>query len=84
MAALANWTSLRARLAAFYDWGQVKRNHAQPAEPTSESISSAGLGVRIAALNNYSLRLDMARVIQPGGGQQRGDWKLHALLSALF
>jgi hypothetical protein len=42
------------------------------------------MGVRIAAYNNYSLRLDMARVLQPGGTQQRGDWKLHALLSALF
>ena len=84
LAALADWRSLRARLAAFFDWGQVRRNDPQPGDIVKESISSAGMGVRVAAHNNYSLRLDMARVLQPGGTQQRGDWKLHALLSALF
>ena len=84
LAAWLDWRSLRARVAAFYDWGHVKRNFAQPGEATSESISAAGMGVRVNAYNNYSLRLDMARVIQPGGTQNRGDWKLHALLSALF
>lgn len=84
LAALWDWRSLRARLAGFFDWGQVKRNDPQPGDIVKESISSAGMGVRIAAYNNYSLRLDMARVLQPGGTQQRGDWKLHALLSALF
>ena len=84
LAAAADWRSLRARVAAFYDWGQVKRNKPEPGELTSETIASAGLGLRLALYNNYSLRLDMARVLQPGGTQGRGDWKLHALLSALF
>ena len=84
LATLMDWKSLRARVAAFYDWGQVKRNLAQPGEPTSESIASAGMGVRLATFNNYSLRIDMARVLQPGGDQKRGDWKVHALLSAVF
>ena len=84
LAAMADWKSLRARVAAFYDWGHVRRNDPQPGDTVSESISSAGMGVRLAALNNYSLRVDMACVLQPGGSQQRGDWKLHALLSALF
>jgi hemolysin activation/secretion protein len=85
LAALADWKSLRARAATFYDWGQVKRNRALPNDPVkSESIASAGFGVRLASTDHYSLRVDMARVLQAGGNQQRGDRKVHALLSALF
>jgi hemolysin activation/secretion protein len=84
LATLAQWKSLRVRAAVFYDWGHVRRNHAQAGDTTSESIASVGMGVRLAGANNYSLRIDMARVLQAGGDQQRGDWKTHALLSALF
>jgi len=84
LATLMDWKSLRARLAAFYDWGHVSRNHPQPGEPLGESISSLGMGIRLAASHNYSARVHMARVLQAGGDQRRGDWKVHALFSMLF
>jgi len=74
----------RARGALFYDWGTLRRRHPQPGDITKETIASAGFGLRLAAGNAYSLRMDAARVLEPGGAQSRGDWKVHALFTAVF
>lgn len=84
LATLAKLETVRARLAAFYDWGTVSRRHAQAGDPLGETIAAAGIGLRVAQGTRYAMRLDMARVMQAGGAQQRGDWKLHALFSAQF
>jgi len=84
LAALMQWTTLRARAVAFYDWGTLSRRSPQPGESRGETIAAAGLGLRVGAGNSYSMRMDLARVTQAGGTQSRGDWKLHALFSAVF
>jgi hemolysin activation/secretion protein len=84
LATLLDLKSLRARLAAFYDWCHVSRNHPQPGETLGGSISSLGIGIRLAASGTYTARIDTARVLQAGGDQGRGDWKVHALFSLLF
>jgi hemolysin activation/secretion protein len=84
LAALMKFEKVRARLAAFYDWGHVSRRFPQPGESIKENIAAAGFGVRIAATTNYALRLDVARVLEAGGSQNRGDWKAHVLVSAQF
>lgn len=84
LATLLDLKSLRARLAALYDWGHVSHNHPQPGETLGELISSLGIGIRLAASSNYSARIDTARVLQAGADQRRGDWKVHALFSLLL
>jgi len=84
LAALMQWTVVRARAVAFYDWGTLSRRSPQPLDTHGETIASAGLGLRVGVASNYSMRFDLARVMQAGGTQNRGDWKLHALFSAVF
>ena len=49
-ARLTDWLSgYRMRGVAFYDWGRVTRIEPLPSEPHRQSISSAGLGVRVSS-----------------------------------
>lgn len=84
LAAAFDFKSFRARAGLFYDWGTVRRQQPQPGESASETIASAGFGLRVSAANRFSMRLDMANVLQAGGAQQRGDWKIHAAFAASF
>jgi hemolysin activation/secretion protein len=69
------WGELR--LLAFYDLGEVYRNRAQPGETTNVRVSSAGAGVRMGIKKNFSLRADVASVIDEGGSQGAGDVRVH-------
>ena len=84
LGALLEQSRVRARAVAFYDWGTLRRRHAQPGDVDTETIASAGVGLRFTASNTYSVRIDAAQVLQAGGSQQRGDWKVHALFSTVF
>jgi len=77
-------TSTRVRVLGFFDFGKVSRRNPLPGEAGSESVSSAGVGIRFAGPGQTSMRIDMAQVLQPGGDQQRGDWKLHATFAVAF
>ena len=72
-------SSLRA--LAFYDFARG-RNHNVPAgslTPTKIDVASVGAGLRYAIGKDFSLRLDLARVLDagPAGTQERGDWRGH-------
>lgn len=54
---------IRVRALAFFDWGYVRRNQPLPGEITSITLSSAGVGLRIAAPRNFSARFDFAEII---------------------
>lgn len=84
LAAAMDLKTMRARAGLFYDWGTLRRRSPQSGETLSETIAAAGIGLRLSVANRYSLRLDMAQVQQAGGGQQRGDWKVHAAFAASF
>jgi len=74
--------SLRA--LAFYDIGAVHFNHPQPGVDEQQSISSAGVGLRMGFKNNVALRVDGASVIDQGGSQHKGDWMIHFGLLVSF
>jgi len=75
------------RVLAFYDNGHVSRNNALAGELNRESISSAGLGLRVDIAQSLNLQLDYGVVIESGGSQdeggsrQKGDGRLHVSLN---
>ncbi len=69
------------RALVFFDAGQV----APAAEPKT-SISAVGVGLRANYAEQFSLRLDVARIVKAGTdpAQQSGDRRVHASLNATF
>ena len=79
------WTDLKARLLAFYDYGDTDRNKGQlGAQPPGESGSSAGVGLRLAYGKLLSLRLDFAQVLDAAGTQRKNDHKVHGSVAVVF
>jgi len=72
MIGLKEWN---ARLLAFYDLGRIYRVNPLPGEQLREGIASAGLGLRLALEKKFSLRFDLANIIQQGGTRQEGHWR---------
>jgi hemolysin activation/secretion protein len=52
--------------------------------PSSTNVASAGVGTRYSLSRDFSVRLDVARVLESGSSfiEKRGDWRTH--LSAMF
>lgn len=69
------------RALVFWDGGKVTAKSG-----SSITISSAGLGLRSAYTNQYSFRMDAGRIMKAGNDPQqlKGDWRIHASLSASF
>jgi hemolysin activation/secretion protein len=72
MIGLKDWN---ARVLAFYDLGRIYRVNPLPGEQLREGIASAGLGLRMALQKTFSLRLDVAQILQQGGTRQEGHWR---------
>lgn len=72
---------VRARVLAFFDAGEVKITNG-----AKSSISGAGLGLRVGYGEQFSLRMDAARIVNAGTdpAQRVGDWRAHLGLSASF
>lgn len=75
---------LQMRPVAFYDAGWVQRNRPLPGEQKHNTISSAGIGLRVGWGSNLQARVDYASVLQSGGVRKTGDRKLHANLTLTF
>lgn len=75
---------LRLRGLVFADWGAVRRNNPAPGEPRSQSVSSTGLGVRLAYQRDLTFRADWGYVLNAGGQQGVGDQMLHFRFSYIF
>lgn len=71
----------RVRGLAFFDAGQTR-----PANGMKSSISGAGIGLRASFSEDFTLRLDAARIINADTDplQRVGDWRAHIGLSASF
>lgn len=78
------WKDVKVRALAFYDQGTTGRNSAQLGDPSAQSGGSVGIGMRLAAGKQFSLRLDFAQVIDPAGNQARHDQMLQASMAFLF
>lgn len=72
------------RLLAFYDVGAATRNHPVPGDIVRQSVSSAGVGMRLGIQKNLSVRVDAGSVIDEGGSQHRGDVMVHFGILASF
>lgn len=64
------------RALAFVDAAHARRNHALAGELERLSISSAGLGLRVALASNVNLQLDYGRVLS-GGAIRADGGRLH-------
>ncbi len=65
------------RLLVFYDAGVVELNDPAPGDVTRQSISSAGLGLRMGIKKNVAVRADGATVIDEGGTEGTGETRVH-------
>jgi hemolysin activation/secretion protein len=72
---------VNARGLVFFDGGETRS-----ATGARASISGAGIGLRASFADQFSLRLDAARIINADIDplQQTGDWRAHVSLSASF
>jgi hemolysin activation/secretion protein len=77
-------STLRMRALMFYDRGTVSRNSAQPGELTGETIASAGVGLRLTAARNLSVRLDAAQVTEGGGGLPRHTVRVQGSVAYVY
>ena len=73
---------IMARALVFYDAGQVAYSN----NPAKTTISAAGIGLRAGYGEQYSLRLDAARIAKAGNDPEQlsGDWRAHFSLNATF
>jgi hemolysin activation/secretion protein len=76
--------NVQSRLLGFVDWGNVARNSALPSESHQQTLASAGIGMRMTAGQNFTLRSDYARVIDAGGTENKGHTRLHFSVSLIF
>jgi hemolysin activation/secretion protein len=74
----------RCRLLAFVDGGSVYRLRALAGEQEQEHVASTGLGLRYSWGKNFAFQSDFGHVLQGGGSQQRGDWRVHARIGVFF
>jgi hemolysin activation/secretion protein len=76
--------SYKTRLLAFYDFGSVKRNHALPGEALGDSIGSVGVGARVGYGKALSVRLDLARILEPTANRLTGSLRLGVAAAFMF
>ncbi|MDB5989916.1 MAG: fhaC1 [Herbaspirillum sp.] len=78
----ANW---QCRMLAFYDTAYTKHNHGLQGEPNQISISSMGVGVRLAYGKSVDLQMDYGHVLHAESTlTQTGDNRLHVRLGLNF
>lgn len=81
---LAGWAGITGqwRMLAFLDAGHGSNNRADGVSvPSTVNVSSVGIGTRYAWTRDFNLRLDVARVLDPGTApnEKRGDWRAQFL-----
>ena len=74
----------RARLLAFFDISQLRRNNTQPGEVAKENLSSIGVGLRLSRPHVYSLRLDVGEVLDGGGSRTQGDIRANVSVVLMY
>lgn len=75
---------LRVRGLVFFDSATVRRNAILAGESAGQSISSAGVGVRLSHGGNLSVRADLAQVLDGSDTRRSGSNILHVGAVYLF
>lgn len=68
---------LRLKGVGFVDWGELRRNNVQPAEPAVEAVAAWGLGVRAGLTKHVSIVLDAAKVLRGTAAHAAGSRRIH-------
>jgi hemolysin activation/secretion protein len=74
----------RCSVLAFVDDGHLSRNDALPGEEVRESVTSGGIGFRLASGRTLSLQMDYGQVLTASQAPQKGERRLHALMAVAF
>ncbi len=74
----------RSRVVGFYDFGGLKRNDPLPGEEASQYLSSTGLGLRLSYGKAFSLRLDVAQILQAHGTRQTNEQRVSAGIAIIY
>jgi hemolysin activation/secretion protein len=74
----------QCRMLAFFDTARVTRNNPLPSERADATISSAGIGVRLAVGRLMTAQMDVGQVLADGSGQSRGDTRVHLKMNLSY
>jgi hemolysin activation/secretion protein len=69
------WDGWNLRMLGFYDYGRTSRVHPQPGEVVHNGFASWGIGTRVSYEKRFTLRMDLAQILDPGGSRQRNHWR---------
>ena len=72
------------RLLTFFDTANVTRNNPLPGERTDTTLSSAGIGMRLAFGKLLTAQMDVGQVLTDGSGQSTGDTRVHLKMSLSY
>ncbi len=61
------------RALAFYDFWRTARVDPEPGDVVHNGIASAGLRLRLALQKRFSLRFNLAQIVDPGGTRERNS-----------
>lgn len=75
LASRLKWDVWNLRLLAFYDMARTSRVNPLPGETVYNGIASGGIGLRLARQQSFSLRFDLAQILDPGGTRERNHWR---------
>lgn len=64
------------RALVFYDLGYLHRNKVQALDSRGQAGASIGTGFRFALGDSFSLRADLARVVNAAGVEEKGDSRI--------
>lgn len=76
--------STHCNVLGFVDDGYLSRNEALSGEVSHDSVSSAGLGLRLTQGRTLSLQMDYGQVFNTSDSLLKGNRRLHALIAVAF
>lgn len=78
------WAASSLRGLLFYDFGAAANRALAGETDQKASIASLGIGARWSIEKSFSLRFDLARVMDEGGGRALGRYRGHLSVYASF
>lgn len=74
----------RSRVVGFYDFGGLRRTNALTGEEASQYLASTGLGLRLSYGKAFSLRFDVAQILQAHGTRQTNEQRVSAGIAIIY
>jgi hemolysin activation/secretion protein len=75
LAANFNWGNWNMRGLGFVDSGRTSRVNPQPSEVVRHGISSWGGGLRLSRDKSFSLRVDVAQILNESPPREKNHWR---------